>query len=99
MCQPANLISNLSAGIELALYPTHVRRHMFPMQSENVTTRYHTFGGVVSSPFRFGELTVGHLNDGEMMGWSFPRTQPIIFPSFEYPTLNYPERKGDETSL
>jgi len=23
-----------------------VRRHMFPMKSENVTTRYHTFGGV-----------------------------------------------------
>jgi hypothetical protein len=34
----------------------------------------------------------------KMMGRSFPSdTCPIILPSFEYPTLNYPERNGDET--
>jgi len=47
MCQPANLTSNLSAGIELAPYLTHVHQHMFPMELRNVTARYHTFGGVV----------------------------------------------------
>ena len=46
MCQPANLTSNLSAGIKLTPYLTHVHWHMFPTKSENVTARCHTFGGV-----------------------------------------------------
>ena len=46
MCQPANLISNPSAGKELALCLTDVRWHIFPMKLENVTTTCHTFGNV-----------------------------------------------------
>ena len=50
MYQPAiNLTLDLSAGIELAPYVTHVHRNMFSMKLENVTaTRcHHTNGGVL----------------------------------------------------
>ena len=47
MYQPANLTSDLSAGIELAPYVTHVHRNMFSMKLENVTARCHTNGSVV----------------------------------------------------
>ena len=46
MYQSANLTSDLSAGIELAPYVTHVHRNMFSMKLENVTARCHTNGGV-----------------------------------------------------
>ena len=39
----------LSASTELAPYVTQVGQHMLVIKSENVTARYHTFGGVLST--------------------------------------------------